>query len=356
MKEHSDWEYLLSNPPYALKIKRKNNLILFNYTQIESDPSNEIVKEARGTIVEDKTFNPICYGFKRFYNIDEPYAEKINWNTAVATSKEDGTLFFLYWYNNEWHVKTRSTFDAIEAEMDSCRFSNYRELFDYLITFYPNFSYEKLNKNYVYCLEGCSIFNRIVLQYNKPCLFHLMTRDMNSLEEVDVEVGIPKPQCYVLNNENDYRELVEQMDDTHEGIVVRDDNGKRVKIKTLTYFNLHKMKNNGVMTLERVLDLIMKNDQAEFLSYFPEMTTYFDEVAKKYSDAIKNILEIDVEVTHWKTSRGRYDNRRKDFAEWVKNKSDKNLYFLAYDNKLLDKAKDSSAKDFIRLVRMEEEE
>lgn len=105
IKTHSNWEELLSNLPYSLKIKRKDNLILFNYSQIESDPSNEIVKEARGTIIEDETFKPICVGFKRFYNIDESYATKIDWNTAVATSKEDGTLFFLYWYN-KWHVKT----------------------------------------------------------------------------------------------------------------------------------------------------------------------------------------------------------------------------------------------------------
>lgn len=278
MKENPNWEELLSNPSYSLKIKRKDNLILFNYSQIESDPSNEIVKEARGTIIEDGTFKPICVGFKRFYNIDEPYAAKINWDTATATSKEDGTLFFLYWYNDKWYVKTRSTFDAEEAPMDNVKFANFKELFDYLISFYPDFSYEKLNKNYVYCLEGCSNFNRIVIEYNTPCLFHLMTRDMSTLQEIDTEIGIPKPQMYNLNNEKDYRDLVASMPEGHEGIVVRDANNNRVKIKTLLYFEMHRARNNGVLTLERAIDLILANDHAEFLSYFPEYTDYFNAV------------------------------------------------------------------------------
>lgn len=276
MKKNSNWEELLSNPPYSLKIRRKDNLILFNYSQIESDPSNEIVKEARGTIIEDGTFRPICVGFKRFYNIDESYAAKIDWNSAIATSKEDGTLFFIYWYNNKWHIKTRSTFDAEDALMDNVKFANFRELFDYLISFYPNFSYEKLNKNYVYCLEGCSNFNRVVIEYNTPCLFHLMTRDMSTLQEIDTEIGIPKPQMYNLNNEAEYRQLVADMPKGHEGIVVRDAAGQRVKIKTLLYFEMHRARNNGVLTLERAVDLILQNDHHEFLSYFPEYTNYFN--------------------------------------------------------------------------------
>ena len=360
IKTHSNWEELLSNLPYSLKIKRKDNLILFNYSQIESDPSNEIVKEARGTIIEDETFKPICVGFKRFYNIDESYATKIDWNTAVATSKEDGTLFFLYWYNDKWHVKTRSTFDAEEAPMDNVKFTNFKELFDYLISFYPNFSYEKLNKNYVYCLEGCSNFNRIVIEYNTPCLFHLMTRDMSTLQEIDTEIGIPKPQMYNLNNEKDYRELVALMPEGHEGIVVRDAAGRRVKIKTPLYFQMHKAKNNGVITLERIVDLIRANDHYEFLSYFPNYTDVFNHVKRQLDtiDARKEKIAQDVKL--WKMENKdvyEQDTRmaRKWFAQDVAKGQYAALYFAAYDNHLDEAIANMRTDQLIRAFNIKED-
>lgn len=356
IKSHSNWEELLSNPPYSLKIKRKDNLVLFNYSQIESDPSNEIVKEARGTIIEDETFKPICVGFKRFYNIDEPYAAKIDWNTAVATSKEDGTLFFLYWYNNKWHVKTRSTFDAEEAPMDNIKFANFKELFDYLISFYSNFSYEKLNKNYVYCLEGCSNFNRVVIEYNTPCLFHLMTRDMSTLQEINTEIGIPKPQMYHLNNEADYRKLVEDMPEGHEGVVVRDINNERVKLKTLLYFQMHRAKNNGAITLERIVDLIRANDQYEFLSYFCEYQSVFDNVKRQIDNTKVTLEKVRQDVAEWKNNNKdiyEQDARmaRKRFVQDLGKNGP--LYFAEYDGKLAHTVDSLETKKFISLFKIE---
>lgn len=354
MKKNPNWEELLSNPPYSLKIKRKDNLILFNYSQIESDPSNEIVKEARGAIIEDKTFKPICVGFKRFYNIDEPYAAKIDWNSAIATSKEDGTLFFVYWYNDEWHVKTRSTFDAEEAPMDNVKFANFKKLFDYLIFFYPNFSYEKLNKNYVYCLEGCSNFNRIVIEYNIPCLFHLMTRDMSTLQEIDTEIGIPKPQMYNLNNEEEYRQLVASMPEGHEGIVVCDKNGERVKIKTPLYFQLHRMANNGNITLERVIDLIRANDTDEFLSYFPSYEEYFTKIYNILGRIEAFITTAEHIAKHSrKVLEEQYSEKvaRKIFAQTYVDFEVKHIYFDAYNGILRNRVEKMTTPQFIKYFK-----
>ena len=361
--EHEDWENLLSNAPYNLKISWDDGFVLFKYNQINSDFNEKICREARGLILDSTdNFKVVRFAFEKFFNLEESFAAHIDWDTAVASEKIDGSIMSVWFGRGKWHLSTNSTIDAFKAGLNSIGpYKNFGELFESVL---PLSTFKNYNKHRCWTFELVSPYNKVVINYPETKVYLLSVRDMDSLDELcpdAVEMladanGLAVPEHYNFNNKEDYSNLVKEMDDTHEGIVVRDDNGKRVKIKTLTYFDLHKKKNNGVMTLERVLDLIMKNDQAEFLSYFPEMTPYFDEVAKKYSDAIKNILEIDVEVTHWKTSRGLYPNRRKHFAEWVKDKPDKNLYFLAYDEKLLEKAKDSSAKDFIRLVRMEEEE
>lgn len=41
---------------------------------------------------------------------------------------------------------------------------------------------------------------------------------------------------------------------------------------------MHRARNNGVMTLERAVELILANDHHEFLSYFPDMKNYFDTI------------------------------------------------------------------------------
>ena len=102
IKENPNWEKLLSSKPYSLSIKRKDSRILFKYSQIDSDPSLEIVKEARGLILEDGTWNIVAYPFKRFFNYGEPNAAAIDWTSARVQTKEDGSLIKVYFYNGEW--------------------------------------------------------------------------------------------------------------------------------------------------------------------------------------------------------------------------------------------------------------
>ena len=66
IKSHKNWYDLLINPPYSLNIKEKGNLVLFNYSQIATDASIPLTKEARGLILEKNNWNVICYGFNRF--------------------------------------------------------------------------------------------------------------------------------------------------------------------------------------------------------------------------------------------------------------------------------------------------
>ena len=74
IKNNSNWEELLQQEPYCLKIKRDNNYIIFNYNQIMSDFSNPIVKEARGIILEDKTYRIFNYNLASWTSFQQPGA------------------------------------------------------------------------------------------------------------------------------------------------------------------------------------------------------------------------------------------------------------------------------------------
>jgi hypothetical protein len=56
LKEHpTDWKQILTSDPYNLDIKEKGNLVLFIYSQINSDFNLPIVNECRGLILEKET-------------------------------------------------------------------------------------------------------------------------------------------------------------------------------------------------------------------------------------------------------------------------------------------------------------
>ena len=81
------------------------------------------------------------------------------------------------------------------------------------------------------------------------------------------------------------------MDSSHEGIVVRDAEGHRVKIKTKTYFIMHHLRSN--MSLDNAIMLVFKNDYDEFVSYFSEYKELFDAIQFTVDTIRQNAKDMD---------------------------------------------------------------
>ena len=282
--EHpADWADLLSAAPYNLYITEQDGFVLFKYNQISSDFNEQICKEARGLILDGTDgFKVVRLAFTKFFNIDEPFAAHIDWNTAVATEKIDGSIMSVWYARGQWHISTNGTIDAFKAPIAGVgRYNNFGELFTSVLNF--DTIEKHLNRRYCYTFELVSPYTKVVIDYPETALYLLSIRDMASLQEKTFipygfceMLGVRFPQEWRLNTEKEYRKIVENMTKGHEGIVVRDAAGQRVKIKTLLYFEMHRARNNGVLTLERAVGLILQNDHHEFLSYFPEYTNYFN--------------------------------------------------------------------------------
>lgn len=342
IKSHENWEELLAAAPFNLSIKRDGNLILFKYSQIDSDFSEEICREARGLILEDGTWKVVRLAFKKFFNIDELYADKIDWNSAVATEKIDGSIVSVFYYNGAWRIATNSTIDAFKAPISGVGpYKNFGELFESVLplsTFAGN-RYE----NICWTFELVSPYNKVVIDYPETKVYLLSVRFMNTLEEVDLDqlstyaqlIGVGYPQFYYMNDEAGFRKLVENMPEGHEGIVVCDKNYERVKIKTLLYFQMHRARNNGVLTLERAVELILANDHAEFLSYFPEYTNYFDSVTAVINAVTLIALSWDADhfASQWQQKFSERVAKKQFAIEFAKTKAGglQALAFKCYD-------------------------
>lgn len=363
---HDNWRELLSTDPYNLKISEDDGFVLFKYNQISSNFNEEICKEARGLILDTQdNFRVVRYAFKKFFNVDEGFAAHIDWDTAVATEKIDGSIMSVWYARGKWRLSTNGTIDAFKTELsDASLYRSFGDLFESVL---PLSTFEHYHKRRCWTFELVSPYNKIVIGYPKTKVYLLSVRNMDTLEELDLDAvemiadanGIAVPQRYDLNNEADYRQLVEQMPEGHEGVVVRDQYNERVKIKTLLYFQLHKAKNNGVITLDRIVDLIRANDHHEFLSYFPEYTDVFNYV-KQQVDNTEGIKEkIAQDVAEWKlTNKDVYEQdarmARKWFAQDLGRGAYASLYFAAYDEHLDETIAQMRTDQFINAFKIKE--
>lgn len=366
IKEHNNWRELLSNDPYNLKIAEDDGFVILSYSQTNSDFHEEICKEARGLILDmQNDFKVVRMAFKKFFNLGEGFAANIDWDSAVATEKIDGSIMSVWFARGRWHLSTNNTIDTFKAPISGISpYKTYGELFESVL---PLSTFETTISNYLvdncYTFELVSPYTKVVISYPETKVYLLSIRSMITLQEWTLlqvrtfadRFGMNVPEQYSLNNEKEYQTLVDSMPEGHEGIVVRDKNNERVKIKTLLYFSLHHSKNNGVLTEERIVKLIRENDHHEFLAYFPEYKGIFYDIETQINNAYQVIENAKVEVQDWKENHpcenGDRENRKLFAKEFSKNKYNA-VYFLAYNGTLDHELETMSTAKFIRMFRI----
>ena len=328
---HENWRELLAAKPYCIKIVEEGNLVLFKYSQIDSDFFNPIVQECRGIILEKDTWRVVAYAFRKFGNIGESYVDEIDWESAVVETKEDGSLIKVYYYDGEWRVGTNGTIFAENAELNAGPYKNFRQLFDAAAE-KCGLDFSRLNRYYTYIFELCSSFNQVVCPQPEMRLIHIGTRNNRTFQEVETDIGIPHPQRYALSSLEDCIAMAKTFDFTKEGFVVKDKNYNRIKVKSEDYVRVHRLANNGSMTKERAIELIRANELDEFFTYFPQYREYIERITVEISTLSRIADDV---ITAARLIKD-HSLSRADFAARVSGLSsfEKAVSFLAYDEKI----------------------
>jgi len=331
IKNTPNWRQILAEAPYHLSINDDECFIILKYSQINSDFTIDIVRECRGLII-DKEYNTVCVPFFKFGNYGEPYADKIDWSTAKVEEKLDGSLIKIWNYNGRWVISTNGTIFAKNASIDSVcdekyggKFSNFEELFKAAAD-KVGLVLEKLNPQYTYMFELCSPYNRIVVPHSEIKIYHIGTRDNITLQELEIDIGICKPKLYECNDINALIKMAAELKYCEEGYVVKDGNYRRVKVKSPAYIAAHLLISD--MNDKKLLELLRRNETAEFLTYFPEYQSFVDNLTNKITrleneiyDAQKNFDNV-----HFET--------RKDYAAAVLKTKYPHFFFSIYDGKV----------------------
>ena len=341
IKEHSDWEVLLSQVPYCLNISRDQkfgrNLIMFKYSQQDSDLSNDIVKECRGIILDEDTLEPISVPYFKFFNYSEPHAAEIDWSSAKVLTKIDGSLIKVVKFSDqEILVSTNGVIDAFKCELNSqvsSPYDNFGELFWAAIrnqmidcghslddTDPVEWLADKLLSNTTYMFELCSKYNKIVVQHDEPKLYFHGWRDNISLNEMpfnicSLAIIFDCPMVYNLKSLDECIVATQAMPWDEEGYVVVDKNFNRVKIKSGAYLMAHKLANNGNMSIRRAIDVYMAGECDEILAYFPEYKSAFDEIDKRFNAKVRELGSLAI-ILFTRIDDGSLPFR-KDQAAWI---------------------------------------
>lgn len=285
----------LKEPPYSLIIKEKENLVLFKYTQGESDGFNPIVKECRGIILDrDNNWKVVCHAFDRFYNVGQPEAAVMGQKLRVY-EKVDGAIVKFYCYKDKWYCASNSTIDACECYIDGkWNFFDLVEkaLATYGLTF-DYYTFKFLDKRYTYIYELVCPETRQIVDYGGDRkLYYLGERNIETNQEYycparDYNCGVSNVEVYqfATNTMEEVMKQVESLGDNAEGFVVVDENWNRVKVKTTNYFKLHYMAKNGK---PNPYEIILTHEDEEFLSYFPYYKEMFDK-ARLIIEEIENV-------------------------------------------------------------------
>ncbi len=347
INENQDWETKLAGAPYFVTTKRSDGYVLLKYDQLKSDFNNEIVRECRGSIFrqENGVFKCVCAPFYKFGNYGEPYVPAIDWDSALAMDKIDGSLIKLWYDCGAWYWSTNGTIKAEEATVltNDDEFMTFYDLIE--IALNGDFSFlEGLDKEFTYLFELVSPYNKVVISYDYTALFFLAARSNKTFKELSlkdlIEVYKTKlPLCvkfptYFKGTSATFLSAVAaNLGKDKEGFVVVDKDFNRAKFKGQEYLAVARVRSNGVMKDSTLITLLLEGKEDDFVAYFPEFEERLNSLKTKLLNLIAQMEEVWAVASQMET--------RKEVAAYVAGSP-----FAAYIFKRLDH-KIESAKDFI---------
>lgn len=358
--------YLQKNGLQQLKDEFKINvaehpelpLVILNYDQCFSKPRNStIVRECRALVLEKNSWDLVARSFPRFFNWGEYPEEmgKFQWHGSFVQEKVDGSLCLLFYHKNSWHGITRGSWGF--GEIDPPNHLTWREGFCRAMRLHnlQDLDYF-LDRELSYVCEFTSRVNKVVKEH-KQFGMHLLTT-FKGEEELRVENWwknlFLEPRRWVCFSEKDAARVIEleaKDDPTFEGLVIKDRNNLRYKVKSPKYLSLHALRgNNGsLFHPKHLIPFVLGNDKEELVTYFPEVESSLKVVEEKVNNAYQILSAA------YSSSQGISD--QKEFALCVKDKPFAGILFnlrkkygKEYGKEILDSAWRESGEQILKVL------
>lgn len=277
----------------AVNVKQHNGLTLFNYAvPAQWGDWNYFERVSRGLILNTFTGEVVARPFDKFFNWGER-----GWTSLAKidhiTEKMDGSLGIAYFWENEWYVATRGSFDGYQAEWAT----------GFLRSEYNT---KRLDPGYTYLFEIIFPENRIVVDYGKLSTLVLLAMrgrvSGNYLHYRDVDehaedLMFMRPKVYTFKSVEAMIESCQMLSENEEGFVAWFTDGSMWKFKGAKYLELHKLITG--LSWNRVHEALEKNDATLFDNlpdeFLTEANKWKDDILDRYqqieADALLAVQE-----------------------------------------------------------------
>lgn len=276
-------------------------LYVLNYDQINSPKANPIVVECRGLII-DHDFNIVSRSLDRFFNLGEqPDTQAhLDWSKAECAEKVDGSLIKIYNWKGIWYCSTRGTAFA----ESNCNFGDsFKSLIFKALDCDDDVEFQHLcnlwlDSDWTYILELTCRENRVVKAYDGYTLHYLASRHNQSGEFGDdyekqaaLMIGAREVNTFKFSSVDDCINTAKHLPDLEEGYVVYQDGKPVCKVKSPAYVAVHHIRGEG-LSPKRIMQLVLINEQDEYLNYFPEDEKFFTPYVKALQELLYDIVIV----------------------------------------------------------------
>lgn len=287
---------------FSIKVSHNElypELYVLNYDQIDSPKTHQITLECRSLVLgstdQGKTFFVVSRAFDRFFNYGE---NDYNPNIGMLTCYEklDGSLVSVFNYNDQWLYRTKSII------MPTTTINGYDRTWKDLIE--SSLNWDKgfvADKAHTYIFEVVSRENRVVVKYEEDAAYLLAIRSNEfGFYSKIVTHKFSSPRRYTFKTTEECMDAVKNLPNLEEGYVAYNYDGVPVcKIKSPSYLVAHRIKGEG-LTPKRIRELVVINEQDEYLAVFPEDEKYFTDYINVWDDLqwrLKSIERIYFNIT-----------------------------------------------------------
>lgn len=302
---------------------------------------NDVTEQCRGLIYDTRDGRVVARPFKKFFSADQLKVAGIDIpadEPFTAYEKLDGSLGISYCDDDgKMYIATRGSFVSEQA-VEATR----------MLREYEADSGLQLTPTWTFLFEIIYPQNRVVVDYaNRRALVLLAMIDTTTGEEMpdvvtsDVAQAMDFDRPSVYDGLTSFHEALSALDDDtlfkdREGMVLRFNNGLRVKLKTADYLHYHRLVTR--VTPKRIWEHVSSGLYYKSLTYglWSEPSAWIERHAERLVADHKRLRDDtyrDYEAA--KEALGQLFFERKAFAKWVQlHVSDRlPLLFLLYDGK-----------------------
>lgn len=259
--------------------EKYEGLYCLNYDQIKSPKGHPIVRECRSLVLKRSSQDWVVSSrsFDRFFNLGEIDGEEHDITKLIAHEKVDGSLIGL-WYDEDygWLYRTRSMIMPEGMGINGHDLT-WSELIERNI---GDLTYLATNENITFIFELVSKWNRVVTKYDNESIYLLAIRENVTGEYRHIDPpsnGWKIPKQYEFNTVDACIVAAKELPNLEEGYVLYNHDGEPViKVKSPAYVAAHRLRGEGTPNPKRIMDLVIENEQDEYLAIFPEDRELFE--------------------------------------------------------------------------------